>query len=136
MAKYGPADSFNYKHNYRAFRTEVLQAAFMENDMVDRATRAQAVAQEDSPRLTGRFAESWVVESGRAGGLKHDRAFAELVNTDPHAADIEFGHDIPVNGEGITYTASGRKRKRKISGPRQHVDGAHVLGKATTAMGD
>ena len=136
MPFYGPADQFTYKHDYRAFGDEVLRSDFMLDDMERRALNAQYVAEGESPSYTGRFRASWVVKSGKNGGRKNDRAYAVVENTDPVAADIEFGHDIPIGGEGVAYTKSGRKRKRKIQGPRRHVDGAHVLGKARAALGD
>lgn len=123
-----------YTHDYDAFRVEVLQADFMLEDMISRALVGQHVAEHISPVETGRFASSWVVEYTRTGGAKGNRAEADLINVDPHAPEIELGHDIA--NERVTYTKTGRRRKPKVEGPKRHVEGAHVLPRATAAMGD
>jgi len=131
---YGPADVVTYKHNYRAFGDEVLRADFMERECVDRCLEGQANAEFLASQhvVTGRYAGSFVVESGRRGGKRNDRAFAALVNTDPAAAHIEFGHDIPL--EQVTYTKTGRRRKSKATGPKRHVEGLYILTRSIDAM--
>lgn len=125
----------DYTHDYKAFGDEVLRSAFMEAEMVQRALEGLAVAEHlagDHVR-TGHYAASFVVESGRDGGKKSDRAYARLANTDPAAADIEFGHTIPV--EPVTYTKTGRRRKSKAAGPGKHVEGQYILTRSLDGMG-
>lgn len=136
MPFYGPVDLGTYKHDYRAFGDEVLRAPFMEEEMVRRALNGLANAEFLASQhvVTGQYAGSFVVESGLRGGAKNDRAFADLTNTDPHAADIEFGHNIP--NEKVTYTPSGRRRKPKVAGPNRHVPGLYILTRSIDAMSD
>jgi hypothetical protein len=131
---YGPTDVVTYKHHYTVFGDEVLRAEFMERECVDRCLEGQATAEFLASQhvVTGRYAASFVVESGRRGGRRNDRAFAALVNVDPEAAHIEFGHDIPL--EQVTYTKTGRRRKSKLAGPRRHVEGLYILTRSIDGM--
>jgi hypothetical protein len=51
------------------------------------AVRARALAPVDS----GQYKNSFVVSSGRRGGMKRDRAFGRVTNTAPYAMHVETG---------------------------------------------
>lgn len=83
-----------YRHNYKAFGTEVLNADFMVALMLEHAGRIQvafvATAPDATPYGVG-FKYSTEVSAGKHGGLHKDRAYGAVTSTDPDAVYIEFG---------------------------------------------
>lgn len=82
----------SYRLNYAAFGEEVMRSGFMLAEVRSRAERMLAAAEADAPHDTGQYAASFSVESKRDGGTDGKRAEASLVNSDPDALAIEFGH--------------------------------------------
>lgn len=74
----------------------MLRSKQMEQEMKDRATLVERLAEADAPRRTGDYADSFEVESGRSGAPikigRGDRAWALVRNTSGHAAAVEFGN--------------------------------------------
>lgn len=80
-----------YKHNFKAFRLEVLQADFMLEHMAERAKRGLAEAESISPHDTGEYAESFEAGSEIRRGNGKPRAVGYLRNTSEHAEYVEYG---------------------------------------------
>lgn len=99
-----------YKHDYKAFRKEVLQAEFMLVHMDDRAQRGLAEAESISPHDTGEYAESFEAGSELRRGNGKPRAIGYLRNTSEHAEFVEYG--------------------------AENTPAYHVLARALNAMGD
>lgn len=70
---------------------EMIRAPLMEAEMRRRATLIKERARSIAPMDTGQFKDRFHVDSGRRGGLKNDRAWASVTNSDPAAVSIEFG---------------------------------------------
>lgn len=75
---------------------QMLNADFMEAAMRARAERAMAVmvttAPFDPKSTDGtHYKDSFTVDAGRHGGVRHDRAYGRVTNDDPAAFYIEFG---------------------------------------------
>lgn len=70
---------------------KLLRSPRMEAEMRRRAERVRAAASAAAPRDTGAYAASFRVLSGRYGGIRHDRAFGRVTNSDEAAPYIEFG---------------------------------------------
>lgn len=85
----------SYRLNPAAFREELLKSEFMAAEVEAHAERIRAVAEATSPVDTGQYASSFRVESTREGGIHRDRVSASVVNDDPAALSIEFGHVAP-----------------------------------------
>jgi len=99
-----------YKHDYKAFRIEVLQADFMLEDMGARAKRGLAEAEAISPHDSGEYAESFEAGSEIRRGNGKPRAVGYLRNTSDHAEFVEYGG--------------------------QNTPAYHVLARSLNAMGD
>lgn len=88
-----------------AFREQVLNAAWMQAEMHWRAEVGMAFAMQISP-VSARtdesrdYIDSFEVDSGRDGGWNHDRAYAILENTSPHAIYVEY-----TNGDYVLHKA-------------------------------
>jgi hypothetical protein len=99
---------FNYTHDHRAFGELVLNSDFMEAEMRERAEHAAEYARSIAPvdengPHPGRYRDSIHAESGKHGGVHHDRAYG-LVTADALTDDgqslaliVEFGTE---NQEG------------------------------------
>jgi hypothetical protein len=100
------------------FGVEVMKSAEMLSELRGIAEVGLAVAESVAAEhvVTGEFASSFRVHSGinDEGQYATHAGYAELVNTDPNAAAIEFGHADKTTG--------------------RHVDGVHALGRAAAAM--
>jgi hypothetical protein len=81
-----------YRLDPAGFRRNLLQADFMVAEMHRRAERVKEAAEASAPQDTGEYRSSFKVETVRDGGIHHDRAEGRVVNTDPAALPIEFGH--------------------------------------------
>lgn len=84
----------SYRLDPAAFRKLVLNAPWMVEEMRSRAEAGKAFAVSvapDAPPYGEGYIASFEVESGTGGGVHHDRAYAELRNTDDAARYIEFG---------------------------------------------
>jgi hypothetical protein len=82
-----------YKHNYVAFRVEILKAPFMIEEMGARVERGKAAAIASAPvdeksRHPGRYKASFEAE---VTTRLHNRATGVLSNTSPEAGFVEFG---------------------------------------------
>lgn len=99
-----------YKHNYKNFRLEVLQAEFMLAHMDERAQRGLAEAESISPHDTGEYAKSFKAGSEIRRGRGKPRAVGYLRNTSDHASYVEYGSE--------------------------HTPAYHVLARSMNAMGD
>jgi hypothetical protein len=104
-----------YRLNPGNFRREVLQADWMMAEVESRAQRGLVFAEATAPRETGAYSTRFRVRVRKNGGIHKDRAEALLVNTDPAALSIEFGH----------FTANRTT----------FVPGHHTLTRALDAMG-
>lgn len=82
----------SYRLNRAAFRRHVLQADFMVAEMGVRAHRVRDVAEAIAPIETGAYKRRFRVKTLRRGGIHKDRAEGRVINTDPAALSIEFGH--------------------------------------------
>lgn len=84
----------SYHHNYAAFRVEVLNAGFMQAMVRAKAdeimARAEAIAPFDPTQAT-HYRDAFNVSSGTYGGMRRDRAYGRVENTDAAAMWIEFG---------------------------------------------
>lgn len=96
-----------YKHDYAAFGVEVLQADFMVAEMLRRAEKVKAFAEAIAPvgdpatdPHSGRYKESFSVESGVEGEGRHRRAFGRVINSSPDAVLVEY-----VNGDHVMSRA-------------------------------
>lgn len=101
----------SYRLDPVAFREELLNADWMEAEMLARAERGKEFAESiapDAPPYGVGYISSFEVKSGKHGGIHGDRAYAELSNSSEHAVYVEFG-----NG---------------------HDNGDHVLGRAMDVM--
>jgi hypothetical protein len=90
------ADNFSLDH---AGVGELLRSGDMEAEMRRRAEKAMSFAVAIAPvgdpkndQHAGRYAASFRVSSSRHGGMKGDRAAAELVNDSPEAYMVEYGN--------------------------------------------
>lgn len=113
-----------YKHDYAAFREAVLQADFMVEEMARRGEKVKAIAEQTAPydpeSTDGdHYRESFELRTTREGGLRHNRAEAMVVNTDPAAFVIEMG------------TVRTTKDGRTVRTPKHR-----TLGRALDAAGD
>lgn len=109
-----------YRLDFAGFNEHLLNADFMVEHMAARAERGKAFAEAIAPvdpegQHPGRYKESFSVESGKRGGVHHDRAYAIVSNDaktddgEPLAVFVEFG--------------------------TEHSDGHHVLSKTLDALG-
>lgn len=78
---------------------EMLNSPWMEAEMRRRMENAQALAVSIAPvgdpsedSHSGRYKDSFSVDSGVHGGVHSDRAWAELVNDAPEALYVEYGN--------------------------------------------
>jgi hypothetical protein len=90
-----------YRLNPAAFRKNLLQADFMVAEMGLRAQRVAETAEATAHEDTGNYKRRFRVKALRRGGIHEDRAEGRVVNTDPGALSIEFGHVT----DGDTYVA-------------------------------
>lgn len=77
---------------------QMIRSPGVEKEMGRRArlvkARAEATAQVGDPRTdphSGRYRDSFRVETGRNGGWKKDRAYGRVINDAPEAFYIEYG---------------------------------------------
>ncbi len=77
---------------------ELLKSPMMEAEMRRRAEKVRAAAEARAPvgdpasdPHPGRYKASFRVVSGRAGGVKGDRAFGRTLNDSPEAFYVEWG---------------------------------------------
>lgn len=77
---------------------QMIRSPGMEKEMGRRARmikdRAQATAPVGDPSTdphSGRYHDSFRVETGRDGGFKKDRAYGRVINDAPEAFYIEYG---------------------------------------------
>lgn len=77
---------------------EMIRSPEMEKEMARRARRikdrAEATAPVGDPSTdphSGRYRDSFRVESGRNGGFKKDRAYGRVLNDAPEAFYVEYG---------------------------------------------
>src|SRR5688500_16048447 len=96
----GKKSRVNYKPDRRG-TGQLLRTAEMEQLVRSAAEKAKAYAEKIAPRDTGRYANSFEVESTRRGGPHSDRAEARLVNTADYAWAVEF-----VNGDRVLGKAA------------------------------
>jgi len=100
-----------FKLDPAGFREHLLNAEWMVAEMDRRAQAGYELARSiapDAPPYGEGYVASFLITSGRDGGIHHDRAYAELVNYSPHARYVEFGSE--------------------------HNEAHHVLGRAMDAM--
>lgn len=76
---------------------EMLNAPWMVADMHARAervkVRAEATAPYDRNDPDGiHYRDAFEVESGKHGGVHHDRAYGRVTNTDQAALAVEYGN--------------------------------------------
>lgn len=88
----------DYRLDHAAFRGLVLNAPWMVDEMRRHAeavkTAAESLAPVGDPASdphAGRYRDSFRVESGTAGGVHGDRAYATVSNDSPEAVYVEFG---------------------------------------------
>lgn len=77
---------------------ELLRSPMMEAEMRRRAEKIKPAAESAAPigdpatdTHPGRYKASFRVVSGRAGGVKGDRAFGRVLNDAPEAFYVEWG---------------------------------------------
>lgn len=88
-----------YRQDYRGVG-EMLNAPWMEAAMRQLIEPAKPVAEglapvgklSDGDQTPGSYKADFHIESGRCGGVHHDRAYGRLVNNDPNAFMVEFGN--------------------------------------------
>jgi hypothetical protein len=85
-----------YTHSYPGVG-EMLRAPWMEAEMRRRGENVKALAEAIAPHYEpdpdGRhYKDAFHVETSRAGGIRHDRAAAEVVNDNSAAVIVEFGN--------------------------------------------
>lgn len=78
-----------YKANYKGIG-RMLSSRGMQREMYNRANKVKLVAEATAPKDTGKYAESFEVESGIREG-KTRRAYGRVTNDDPKAIDLEYG---------------------------------------------
>lgn len=117
-----------YRGSYSGLRRNLLQADFMVAEMERRAQRILEVAEATAPEESGHYKESFRVKTRKRGGYKNDRAEGRVVNTDPAALSIEFGH----------FTKPGDDEEAAVPFRRggTFVDGHYTLTRALDAAGD
>lgn len=85
-----------YRLDLARFREHLLNAEWMVADMDRRAVAGYEFAREIAPDATPLeegYVASFIIDSGRDGGVHHDRAYAFLGNYSPHAVFVEFGSE-------------------------------------------
>ena len=122
-----------YRLNRGNFRREVLQADWMLAEVEARAQRGLAAAVATAPRDSGKYSSSFRVRVRKNGGIHKDRAEARLVNTDPAALAIEFGHfERRSNGRFSQGSADDAAAPFRRGG--EFVPGHHTMTRAMDAM--
>ncbi len=89
---------------------ELLRSPMMVDELVRRAEKTRALAEQIAPKRTGHYAESFAVSASRNGGARSDRAAAYVTNSDRGAASIELGtRDTPAHRTLRTAMLDGMK---------------------------
>jgi hypothetical protein len=89
----------DYHHDYAAFGRIVLNGDFMVAEMLVRGERVLARAEATAPfdiedKDGTHYRDCFVLKAGTHGGIHHDRAYAEVSNTDmPTALFVEYGNE-------------------------------------------
>ena len=104
-----------YNHDYAAFGRNVLNAEWMEAEMLRRAEQGKVFAEAHAPYdpqdADGEhYRDAFSVSSGKHGGLHKDRAYGRLTNDNSAAALVEFGRPAGVDKNGRAYPAQERHR--------------------------
>jgi NOL1/NOP2/fmu family ribosome biogenesis protein len=115
-----------YKLLPAQFRKNLLQADWMVAEMRARAEKVKAAAEAIAPIETGAYKRRFRIRTRKRGGIHNDRAEALVVNTDPAAMSIEFGHTS--NGEYVNGV--------RVHGASHFVDGHYTLTTALDAAGE
>lgn len=69
---------------------ELMRSPEMQAVVREVAEKAMAYAESISPEYTGEYKASFEVTVTDRGGLRNDRAEAQLVNTSDHAVNVEW----------------------------------------------
>jgi hypothetical protein len=115
------------------FRKEILQADWMLAEVEARANRGLAFAEATAPRDSGKYSSSFRVRVRKNGGIHKDRAEALLVNTDPAALSIEFGH-FERRSNGRFASGSADDAPVPFARGGTFVPGHHTMTRAIDAM--
>jgi hypothetical protein len=96
-----------YRLDRKGFEEHLLNAAWMEAEMRQRAEAAAEFARSVAPVDTGKYLASIEVDSGThgtPGSAKQSRAWAEVRATSPEAAYVEWGNGHDEGAHVMTKT--------------------------------
>src|SRR5437899_4645250 len=94
--------------DWDGFREHLLNADFMVAEMDARAVKGYEFARSiapDAPEIGEGYVASFVIFSGKHGGPKRNRAYAELWNVSDHAVYVEYGNGAGYQGDHVLTRA-------------------------------